>query len=160
MVQHRSRMPKCCVIMAVSALLAFGLAARAQTAQNFSLLYLPDEQKNLICFSRGDALDLLTQFRELYMAEARPRVARLLRGFSDDFGQNRRYDCSFIVSIYVPTLPVDAIDLVQERGLDWGDDNEYYFVAATLLVGETKYTQTATGGSIYVFTSDAVIRKE
>ncbi len=154
--------PRAALAVPASLLLwcALALGASAQDGPTYRLSYLPDEQNNLICFSRQDALDLLTSFRTVYLAEERPRVRRLLRGFTEEFGQNRRYDCSFVFSIYVPTLPIQAVDLVEERGLDWEGRDEHYFVATNILVGETKYTQTATGGPIFVFTSDAVILKE
>lgn len=134
--------------------------ARAESAPVYRVSYLPDERDNLICFSRDDALDLLASFHDRYMAEARPRAMRLLRSLESQFGQTKRYDCAFIRSIFVPILPVEAVDIAEERGLDWGEAQEHYFVAANLLVGEAKYTKTATGGRIYVFASDVEIEKD
>ena len=137
-------------------------AAPAQEAPVYRLSYIPDEQENLICFAREDALALLTVFHEIYMAEARPRTRRILRGFAGEFGPGKRYDCGFVRSIYVPILPVEAIDLVEEFGTGWEGRQKkaHYFVATNLLVGEMKYTQTASGGRIYVFASEFEILKE
>ncbi|MGF1500620.1 MAG: hypothetical protein ACFBSD_02300 [Paracoccaceae bacterium] len=137
-----------------------GATAQTGTAPSYRLSFLPDEQTNLICFSRTDALALLIEFRRRYLAEERPRVRRLIRSFEPELGPDNRYDCGLVASIYVPTQPIEAVDLAFERGLDWGDKDEHFFVAASLLVGETRYTMTAQGTPIYVFTSDFVILKQ
>lgn len=138
---------------------ALGPAA-AQDGPVYRLTYLPDEADNLICFSAADARDLLVAFRARFLAEERPRARRLLRTFEDQIGPGARYDCAFVRSIYVPRQPVVAIDIAEELALDWGEHDEHYFVAAELLVGDTRYTQTTSGDPIYVFTSDFVILKE
>ena len=140
--------------------MAISVPAAAQGAPVYRLTFLPDEADNLICFSAGDARDLLVAFRERYLAEERPRVRRLLRGFEDQLGPAARYDCAFVRSIYVPHQPVVAIDITEELGLDWGGRDAHFFVETELLVGESRYTRTTSGGPIYVFTSDFVILKE
>lgn len=141
---------------------ALALASVPTTAQeaSFRLSFLPREATNLVCFSREHALDLLAEFREVYMAEARPRVKRLVRSFADKIGPGKQYDCALLKSVYIPIMPIDAIDLVSERSLDWGDKDEHYFVTSKVLVGEKTYTKTADGGPIFAFTSDFVIIKE
>lgn len=129
----------------------------------YRLSYIPDEQDNLICFSPVDAMAILTAFHALYVAEERPRTRRLLRTLEPEMGPGRRYDCAFVRSIYVPVVPVTAIDIQETRGADWGSGRfhkRHYFIATNLLVGETKYTQTRTGGRIWVFTSDFEVIKE
>lgn len=144
--------------LAASAAIAVSVSANAQEA-SYALSYLPDERDNVICFSRGDALALLSAFHAAYTAAEDPRAMRLMREFAGEFGPGRRFDCAFLRSIFVPSLPIDAVDVAVERALDWGERDEHFFVASSILIGETKYTQTETGGRIYVFASDFVIEK-
>lgn len=148
-------------MQALAAAVGLGVGpAHAQDATVYRLTYLPDEADNLICFSPEDARDLLVAFRARYLAAQRPRARQILRAFEAQLGPAARYDCAFVRSIYVPLQPVVAIDIAEDLGLDWGDLDEHYFVETELLVGQTRYTQTAAGGAIYVFTSDFVILKE
>ncbi len=144
--------------LAASVALTASVCAEAQEVR-YELSYLPDERDNVICFSRGDALALLSAFHAAYTGAEDPRAMRLMRGFEGEFGPGRRYDCAFLRSIFVPILPIDAVDVTVERGFDWGERDEHYFVASNILIGETKYTQTETGDRIYVFASDFVIEK-
>lgn len=147
------------------ALLPFALAlapagpAAAQATPVYALSYLPDEQLNLICVDSQDAEALLLEFYETYRESGETPMA-IMRGFEPEMGPDRRFDCGFIESIYLPQIPIRVIDLEVEFGLDWGERPEHFFALANLIVDGEQYTTPSRGDGIWVFTWDFVINKD
>lgn len=133
-------------------------APRAFSDEAFRLVYLPKVKNNLICFSRSDAADLLSEFRPLYLAEKRPRPRRILKGFETEFGNENRFDCAMLKSRFLPLKPMEVVDIA-DQGDAWEGRKAHYFVAAEVLVDNMRYVAGSQGETLYVYVPEGVIEK-
>jgi hypothetical protein len=142
-------------------LVASGAALARADPPSYALSFLPDEQENLICLNRGDAVALLRDFRDVHVRTDAEAEA-VIRRFESEMGPGGRYDdCGFVVSVYVPRIPLDVIDLETEGDTaGWGGKPERFFVRATLLVDGEEFTAARSGDGIWAFTWDFVITKD
>jgi len=125
----------------------------------YSLSFLPDEQDNLICLNRRDAHDLLMIFHQAFTS-GDDKAIDVMRSLEGDMGPDRRFDCGFIESIYVPQIPLVVVDVAAESGLEWGDKPEHFFVRSNLLIDGQQFTGAENSDGIYAFTWDFVITKD
>ena len=125
------------------------------------LSFLPGEQENLICLNRGDAVALPRDFRDVHV-RTDAEAESVIRRFEGEMGLGGRYDdCGFVVSVHVPRIPLDVIDLETEGDTAGrGGKPQRFFVRATLLVDGEEFTAAAGGDGIWAFTWDFVITKD
>jgi len=146
--------------IAALALLGASGAPAQEAGPDYALSYIPDAQLNLVCLDRADARALLEDFHARLRAAPEDAAAmEVMRTFEPRFGEDRAYDCAFLDSLYVPTVPLEVIDIAAEDGADWGDRAERYFVRSSLLIDGQEFAGAEGGDGIWAFTWDFVIRK-
>lgn len=141
------------IAVSLFALVPLHLAVAAD-APKYKLSHIPDQQRNVVCFARSDALALLADFHRRYVSAPILDPLPVLIELAPSQG----YDCTTVDAAFIPTLPIQAVDLAVERGLDWSGRAEHFFVRAKLFGAVTPLP--AGADEIYVFTSDFVILKD